>query len=71
MDTTLFISNIKNLVQMVQLETFIDGENLITKSDIEYSNTRITSGGLFARTIASESTKTGSSASISEGIFLY
>ena len=48
---------------------FIDGENLITRSDIEYSNTRIVSGGLFARTIASESTKTGSSASISEGIY--
>ena len=49
--------------------TFIDGENLITRSDIEYSNTRITSGSLFARTIASESTKTGSSASVSEGIY--
>ena len=49
--------------------TFIDGENLITKSDIEYANTRITAGSLFARTIASESTKTGSSASVSEGIY--
>ena len=50
-------------------KTFLDGENLITLSDIEYSNTRITANSFFARTIISDSIKTGSSASISEGIF--
>ena len=50
-------------------KTFLDGENLITLSDIEYSNTRITTNSTFARTIISDSVKTGSSASISEGIF--
>ena len=50
-------------------KTFLDGENLITLSDIEYSNTRITANSTFARTIISDSVKTGSSASISEGIF--
>ena len=48
---------------------FLDGENLITLSDIEYSNTRITANSTFARTIISDSVKTGSSASIGEGIF--
>ena len=50
-------------------KTFLDGENLITLSDIEYSNTRITANSFFARTIISDSIKTGSSASINEGIF--
>ena len=50
-------------------KTFLDGENLITLSDIEYSNTRITANSTFARTIISDSIKIGSSASISEGIF--
>ena len=65
---TLYIKYKKSGTDGVSKE-FIDGENLITKSDIEYSNTRITAGSLFARSIASESTKTGSSASVSEGIF--
>ena len=50
-------------------KSFVDGENLITLSDIEYSNTRITANSLFARCIVSEATKTGSSASVSEGVF--
>ena len=50
-------------------KTFADGENLITLGDIEYSNTRITANSLFARCVISDSTKTGSSASISEGVF--
>ena len=65
---TLYIKYKKSGTDGVTRE-FADGENLITRSDIEYSNTRITAGSLFARTIASESTKTGSSASVSEGIF--
>ena len=38
---------------------FTDGENLITLSDINYSNTTIPANNQFARAIVSESTKTG------------
>ena len=48
---------------------FQDGENLITLSDILYSNTSIPANNQFARTIVSESTKIGSSSSINEGVF--
>ena len=48
---------------------FTDGENLITLSDINYSNTTIPANNQFARAIVSESTKTGSSSSINEGVF--
>ena len=65
---TLYIKYKKSGSDAVTAE-FLDGENLITKSDIEYSNTRIAAGSLFARTIASEAVRTGSSASISEGIY--
>ena len=50
-------------------KTFQDGENLITLSDINFSSTTIAANNLFARCIVSESTKTGSSASLSEGVF--
>ena len=48
---------------------FVDGENLITLSDINFSSTTIAANNQFARCIVSESTKTGSSASLSEGVF--
>ena len=48
---------------------FLDGENLITLSDIDYSNTKIEANATFAKCIDSGATKTGSSASISEGIY--
>ena len=47
----------------------MDGENLITLSDIDYSNTKIEANATFAKCIDSGATKTGSSASISEGIY--
>ena len=50
-------------------KTFQDGENLTTLSDINFSSTTIAANNLFARCIVSESTKTGSSASLSEGVF--
>ena len=50
-------------------KTFIDGENLITLSTINYSTTSIAANSQFARTIVSESNKIGSSASLSEGVF--
>jgi hypothetical protein len=48
---------------------FRDGENLITLSDIVYSSTTIPANNQFARCIVSESTKIGSSSSVSEGIY--
>jgi len=48
---------------------FQNGENLITLSDITYASTSIDANNTFARCIVSDSTKTGSSASISEGVF--
>jgi len=48
---------------------FEDGENLITLEDINFSSTTITANNLFARCIASESTKIGSSSSVNEGVF--
>ena len=48
---------------------FLDGENLITLEDINFSSTTITANNQFARCIVSESTKIGSSSSINEGVF--
>ena len=48
---------------------FIDGENLITLSDINYLNTSIAANSQFARTIVSNSTSIGSAFSVSEGVY--
>ena len=48
---------------------FQDGENLITLSDIDLASTKIATNSSFANCIATGSTKIGSSASISEGIY--
>ena len=48
---------------------FADGENLITLSSINYANTSIAENGQFARCVVSDSTSTGSSLSINEGVF--
>ena len=49
--------------------TFLDGENLITLSNINYLNTSITADSQFARCIVSDATSVGSSFSVSEGIY--
>ena len=48
---------------------FQDGENLITLSDIPYANTKISANSTFAKCNDAEATKTGCSASITEGIY--
>jgi len=50
-------------------KVFQNGENLITLSDINFSSTSISANNQFARCIISDSTKIGSSASLSEGVF--
>ena len=49
--------------------TFQDGENLITLSGITFANTSIAANSQFARCIVSNSTSTGSSFSINEGVY--
>ncbi len=50
-------------------KTFLDGENLIALSDIDYSTTKIAANSSFASCISTGATKIGSSVSISEGIY--
>ena len=52
------------------IKTFIDGENLIALSDIDYSLTKISANSLFAKCINLNATKIGSSSSINEGVEL-
>jgi hypothetical protein len=49
--------------------TFQDGENLVTASDIEYGLSRITANNPFASCIPSNATSTGCAASIQEGVY--
>ena len=49
--------------------TFQDGENLITLSGITFSNTSISANSQFARCIVANSTSTGSSFSVNEGVY--
>ena len=49
--------------------TFLNGENLITLSDITFSNTSIEANNQFARCVVSNATAIGSAFSISEGVF--
>ena len=49
--------------------TFQDGENLITLSGITFANTSIAANSQFARCIVTNSTSTGSSFSINEGVY--
>jgi hypothetical protein len=52
-----------------KISQFQDGESLISNRDINYGNTTIPSGTPFVKTITSNSTSTGSSASIDDGIY--
>ena len=49
--------------------TFVNGENLITLSDINFSNTSIEANNQFARCVVSNATAIGSAFSVSEGVF--
>lgn len=48
---------------------FQDGESLSANENVEYNGVTITSGTEFASTISSNSTSTGSAASIGEGVY--
>ena len=50
-------------------QTFVDGENLITLDEIQYSISNIRSGSTFATTLISNSTRTGSAAKVADGVY--
>ena len=52
-----------------QYSTFVDDEELIIDEDLTYGNTTLFSGSTIARAIPTDSCFTGSSASITEGIY--
>ncbi len=52
-----------------ETRTFQNGENLITLSDISFSNTSIAANNQFARCVVSDATAVGSAFSVSEGVF--
>ena len=67
-DTTLYIKYEKTSDDY-ESDTFLDGENLITLSDITYGTTTISSGSDFATAINSNASNVGSSFSITRGVW--
>jgi len=65
---TLYVKYLSNGTDGVQ-NKFADGENLITLSDIDFSISSIEANSTFAKCIDTNSTSTGSSASISDGVY--
>ena len=65
---TLYVKYISNGSDSEQ-NKFADGENLITLSDINFSLSNIEANSTFAKCIDTNATATGSSASVSEGIY--
>ena len=65
---TLYVKYLSNGTDGVQ-NKFADGENLITLSDINFSISNIEANSTFAKCIDTNSTSTGSSASVSEGVY--
>jgi hypothetical protein len=69
---TLYVNYLSSNTLNNSSPFFLDGENLITNVTIAsglLGNTSIAAGSAFANTIASNSTSTGSSFSISEGVY--
>jgi len=66
---TLYVKYQNSSSQDYSTNQFLDGENLITLSDFTYGSTTIAAGSDFATCILSNATATGSSFSVSEGVF--
>jgi hypothetical protein len=66
---TLYVKYISASENDFSTKTFLDGENLITLTDISYSLSTIKSNSTFATTIISKSAATGSSAKIETGVY--
>ena len=65
---TIYVKYVSNGTDGEQ-NKFADGENLITLSDINFSVSSIEANSSFAKCIDTNATATGSSASISEGVY--
>jgi hypothetical protein len=68
-NNTLYIRYINSSNSDFQTSTFLDGERLLTQSDIEYGLSIIKANNSFAVCISENSTGRGSAAFIEEGIY--
>ena len=66
---TLYVDYYQSNQNNLSTRDFEDGENLITDSNIAFSNTFISSGEEFARTIASNATAVGSAFALGAGVY--
>jgi len=67
--TTLYVKYQKSSEQDYTTDQFLDGENLVTLSDFTYGSTTISVGSDFATCVLTNATATGSSFSVTEGVF--
>ena len=66
---TLYIKYISSEPNQNDLSTFIDGENLISLENVDYSLSTIRQNETFATTVLSNSTYIGSATKITEGVY--
>jgi hypothetical protein len=66
---TLYVKYKSSSSNNFTTRTFIDGENLISLEDVDYSLSSIRANSSFATTIISNSTSIGSAAKIEEGVY--
>lgn len=66
---TLYIKYQKSSDTDFTTKTFIDGENLISLQDVNYSVSSIRANTTFATSVLSNSTSVGSAAKIAEGVY--
>jgi hypothetical protein len=68
-NATLYVSYLSSNSADLQSHFFLDNELLITEQNLTSQSTTITSGDFFASTVANNATSTGSSFSISSGVY--
>ena len=67
--TTLYVKYQQSSNQDYATSQFLDGENLVTLTSFTYGSTTIAAGSDFATCILKNATATGSSFSVTEGVF--
>jgi hypothetical protein len=67
--TTLYVKYQKSSEQDYSTDQFLNGENLVTLTDFSYGSTTIAAGSDFATCVLTNATATGSSFSVTEGVF--
>ena len=68
-NTTLYLSYVGSGTQSNESISFLDGENLLTKTVVPYGNTNIGVGQGVARTISEDASQIGSAMGITEGTY--